>query len=138
MPIPSLREGLGTLLASSAPLTALVNDRIFSQEMPDTYDLPALLFTKISGQLDWAVDGTQTGVVDGRVQFDILADAERQEDIEAITEILLDLASGYQELSAPSGPFQLLDYTPLDTGVYVPDPKGLRYTFDAKVQFGRK
>ena len=138
MPIPSVREGLYELFAADATISGLVDDRIYAERLPDTLDMPALLYTMIDGVPDQAFEGL-TGLIDARYQIDVYADPDRQEDIEAIREALMGLTSGYQTVSVNGNTFEIVSISPVDYGRYMPEPdtQDLRYSIDLLVQFGR-
>lgn len=55
-------------LSSNNAITALVGNRIYPLILPQNYTLPAITYTKISGQRVNAKDG-QTGLANPRFQF---------------------------------------------------------------------
>lgn len=134
--MPTLREGLYEIFAADATiLAAMTAQRIYSESLPEGFDRPSLLYIAIDGVLDQALDGTLTGVVDARVQVEIYA--ETVEDVESLSTAIINLCSGYRDIAVGSSTFQLLSLTPLGIGNYLPDPQGLRYVVDYRVQFGR-
>ena len=68
-----MEEALRALLAADAAVAALVGARIYPVEIPQGADMPALVYTRISGPRDHAFSGP-TGLAMARVQVDAYAD----------------------------------------------------------------
>lgn len=138
MPTPTIREAIYTFLSASSAITNVVSDRIFFERLPDDCGNPALLVSLIDGNPDLCFSGL-TGLVEGRLQIDIFAELELEEQIEALREALLNLSSGYQDITVDSNTFQLISFLPFDYGRYLPEPQTqtLHYSIDFDVKFGR-
>lgn len=63
-----LEAALYTRLGAVAGLTALINDRIYYQIMPQNVTLPAITLTRVSS-VRHSAHGADTGVAEARVQI---------------------------------------------------------------------
>jgi hypothetical protein len=81
------------LVAGSAPIAALVKDRIYRVEFPQGVLYPALAYRLIDAPRDEELLGPN-GLVDARLQFDALANS--YEDASAVRDWLIALLNGYE------------------------------------------
>lgn len=140
MPIPTIREGVITLLSGNNAITALVPaSAIYWERLPDDAPVRCILVSQISGTPDVSLSG-YTGLVNSRLQIDIFAALGDQEVIEGVREALLDLPLGYQSITVDGNTFQLISLVAFDYGRFIPEPatQVLRYSIDFDLQFGRK
>ena len=116
-------EAIFYLLTHDAELAELVEDRVFNEVLRQGVEYPAIAFKLVDEARDEEVEEGASGIVDARVQFDILAKtfesagAVRRRLIELIrnfagvvqgfeiTRILADNASGipYDEATKSAG-----------------------------------
>ena len=68
----TLGKYLRRLLVADAGVTALAGDRVYSEVLPQSPTLPAVVFNEVAGMDDYALDGP-TGAASRRVQVDAWA-----------------------------------------------------------------
>ena len=87
--MPSIREALNVFLKTDAALNALVGQRIYSLAAPADTTYPYVKYSGVSSVPDVLLNGTFSGTIDARWQFDVYAITPK--DAELVRDRLLDL-----------------------------------------------
>ena len=139
----TIREAINYLLTQDKTLVVLCPGGFYSERLPyrSVLPLPAIVYTGISGGLDELMSGDYSGVVNGRIQFDIYGNQGDELVIEQIRDELIDgLNYNNSTVTTPNGSVTLLQLMADDIGHYLPDSdlaQDLRYSLDFMAQYGR-
>lgn len=87
--MPSIRQALNIFLKGDAQLTALVDQRIYSLQAPASVAYPYVKYSGVSSVPDVLLNGTFSGTIDARWQFDIFGETPKA--VEQVRDRLADL-----------------------------------------------
>lgn len=128
-----LSRALYQLLTTTAPLAALVGNRVYPGLLPPAPVLPAVTFDPVSGAAHYHMGGA-SGLRDRRVQFDVWArTADERDAVGAALIATLSAYAGTVAGVAIQGAFLELDRDEYDPATEKAGPRLWRKTCDFNI-----